>query len=147
MRKYIFEKFKQNIFILNYNDEENSIKLKKLIKIPITIELCDLNNEYNIYKIIEKTDYKNYFEKIENIYSFKNISVYDDLVIYIEHNDINIEIILNIKKLIDNNILAEKILIDNLLTIEDNDYINCDIENTITIINMSQKSNIIQKKN
>ena len=68
MSKYIFEKFKQNIFILNYNDEENNIKFKKLIKIPITLELCDLNNEYNNYKIIEKTNYNNYFEIIENIY-------------------------------------------------------------------------------
>lgn len=145
MNKYIFEKFKQNIFILNYNDEENSIKFKKLIKIPITLESCDLNNEYNIYKVIEKTDYKNYFEKIENIYSYKNINIYDDLIIYIEKNDIKIEIILNIKTLIDNNILTKKILIDNFLTVDDNDYINCDINNTLTIneiINHSYITNI-----
>jgi len=158
MSKYIFEKFKQNIFILNYNDEENNIKFKKLIKIPVTLELCDLNNEYNNYKIIEKTDYKNYFEKIKNIYSYKNINVYDDLVIYIEYEelessslfpqekcnniDINdIEITFNIKKLIDNKILSKKILIDNFLFIENSDYIDNKLT-TDEIINYSYIKNI-----
>jgi len=149
MSKYIFEKFKQNIFILNYNDEENNIKFKKLIKIQITLELCDLNNEYNNYKIIEKTNYNNYFEIIENIYIYKNISIYDDLEIYIkygkesEYNDIEIKF--NIKNLIDDNILTKKLFIEHFLSIENSDYIDCDIDNSLTsdeIINYSYITNI-----
>ena len=112
MNKYKFEKFKKNIFILNYNDKENNITFKKLIKIPITT--CSqsmINNEYNNYKLLNKTSYSEYFEKNDNIFFYKNIEINTDLIINIVHNNINIQIITNIKDIINDNILSKEIFL------------------------------------
>jgi len=115
MTKYIFQKFKQNIFILNYNDKENNIIFKKIIKIPITLEVYDINNEYNNYNLINKTPYKNYFENIENIFFYKNIDIKTDLIINVIHDENNIEIIINIEDIIKNNIISEQIFFEYFL--------------------------------
>lgn len=143
MEIYKFEAFRHNIFILNYNDKENNIKFKKLIKIPITLEVDDINCEYENYNIINKTIYNNLFEKIDNSYTFKNIDIDTDLLLNLEYNEKKIEIIINFKHIIRENILSNKLLVETILDIKkDNIIFNNQIIN-LKRMNILSNENII----
>lgn len=101
--KYIFKKFKQNIFLLFYND--NIISFNKLIKIPF-----DYYNEYESNSIVVNSEYKEYFEKITDIFVFENIIMNKNLEIKLSDTNTNIQI--NLYELVKNEILGYSFFIN-----------------------------------
>jgi hypothetical protein len=122
MKSYNFEKFNNNIFILNYNDINNNISFKKIIKIPITIKSYNEDKEYINYKIIEDLYFENYFEKIYIIKTVENIKVNDDIEIIFNYNNNLITINFTIENLI-------RLKIFNSFFFYENFYLNKDLVN------------------
>ena len=90
--KYTFKKFKSNIFILYYND--GIISFSKIIKLPITI--INSTNNYSIENnnniIVKKSEYKEYFEEITDIFYYDNIVLSKNLCLHLSDKNIDIEI-------------------------------------------------------
>jgi hypothetical protein len=108
--KYTFKKFKSNIFILYYND--GIISFSKIIKLPITIinSTHNYSTENNNNIIVKKSEYKEYFEEITDIFYFDNIVLSKNL--YLHLSDKNIDIEINLFDLINKEILSKSIFIN-----------------------------------
>jgi hypothetical protein len=124
MIKYSFEKFKKNIIIINFY-QNNKVICKKILKIPFNLD-NDIYTEYNNNNFIINTKFNNYIEEIEKIIIFENLFLSDDLTIKLKLNNLDKDI--NIDKNIDIN---KDINIDKSIDI--NKDINIDINKDINI--------------
>lgn len=128
MKNYSFQKLKENIFIINYSDNETNIFFKKILKIPITLNENKFYKEYELSKYFETTEYNDFFIKIIDCYNFKNILLNHNITLNININNNDILIKFNINELIDNNIIDIN-FINKHFELENNYSINDKINN------------------
>jgi hypothetical protein len=129
MSKYYFKNFKKNIFFIIYDDNENNIHFKKLIKIPVTLDINKTIKEYDINNKIfndinnnnnnNNNNFSEYFTKVIDYFCFKNIFLFNNIILCTKIDNNEIIIKFNILNLIEENILTLN-FIQNNFEIENN---------------------------
>jgi hypothetical protein len=135
--KYFFEKFKKNVFLINYYEKKEIIK-RYLIKFSyFQNNESDICKEFYNNNIVINTEYNNLFKKIIYYKIFKNFNITDNLLIEIDNNDNKLKFVINLDYLIFENIIK----FDNIKVFLDSN--NKKISEFIILVSEYDESDII----